>query len=82
MFINMKQLFSILLGFLPWIVFGVISGPSLWRLNAAIIVALSLVPIMGYKQLAKVLGCWCNISSFWPESWAGVTWGRSCGPRG
>ncbi len=49
----MKQLFSILLGFLPWIVFGVISGPSLWRLNAAIIVALALVPIMGYKQLAK-----------------------------
>jgi carotenoid cleavage dioxygenase len=49
----MKQLFSILLGFLPWIVFGVISGPSLWRLNAAIIVALALVPIMGYKQLVK-----------------------------
>jgi hypothetical protein len=49
----MKQLISILLGFLPWIAFGVISGPSLWRLNAAIIVALALVPIMGYKQLAK-----------------------------
>jgi hypothetical protein len=49
----MKQLFSILLGFLPWIAFGVIAGPSLWRLNAAIIVALALVPVMGYKQLAK-----------------------------
>jgi hypothetical protein len=49
----MKEIFSILLGFLPWIVFGVISGPSLWRLNAAIIVALALVPVMGYKQLAK-----------------------------
>lgn len=49
----MKQLISILLGFLPWIAFGVISGPSLWRLNAAIIVALALVPITGYKQLAK-----------------------------
>ncbi len=49
----MKQLFSILLGFLPWIAFGVISGPSLWRLNAAIIVALALVLVMGYKQLAK-----------------------------
>ena len=49
----MKEIFSILLGFLPWIVFGVISGPSLWRLNAAIIVALALVPILGYKQLAK-----------------------------
>jgi len=49
----MKQLFSILLGFLPWIVFGVISGPSRWRLNAAIIAALALVLVMGYKQLAK-----------------------------
>jgi carotenoid cleavage dioxygenase len=49
----MKELFSILLGFLPWIVFGVVSGPSLWRLNAAIIAALALVPLMGYKQLAQ-----------------------------
>ncbi len=49
----MKEIFSIMLGFLPWIVFGVISGPSLWRLNAAIIVALALVLVMGYKQLAK-----------------------------
>lgn len=49
----MKQLFSILLGFLPWIVFAVLAGPSLWRLNAAIIAALALVPVMGYKQLAK-----------------------------
>jgi hypothetical protein len=49
----MKQIFSILLGFLPWIVFGVISGPSLWRLNTAIIVALALVLVMGYKQLTK-----------------------------
>ncbi|HEY9073903.1 MAG TPA: hypothetical protein VIN67_07185 [Desulfobaccales bacterium] len=49
----MKQLISIMLGFLPWIAFGVIAGPSLWRLNAAIIVALALVALMGYKQLAK-----------------------------
>jgi len=49
----MKQIISILLGFLPWIAFGVISGPSLWRLNASIIVALALVLVMGYKQLAK-----------------------------
>ncbi len=49
----MKEIFSILLGFLPWIAFGVISGPSLWRLNASIIVALALVLVMGYKQLAK-----------------------------
>jgi len=49
----MKEIFSILLGFLPWIVFAIISGPSLWRLNAAIIVALALVPVIGYKQLAQ-----------------------------
>ena len=49
----MKEIFSLLLGFLPWIVFGVISGPSRWRLNAAIIVALALVLVLGYKQLAK-----------------------------
>ncbi len=49
----MKETLTILLGFLPWIAFGVIAGPSLWRLNAAIIVALALVLVMGYKQLAK-----------------------------
>ena len=49
----MKEIISILLGFLPWIAFGAISGPSLRRLNAAIIAALALVPILGYKQLAK-----------------------------
>ena len=49
----MKEICSILLGFLPWIVFGVVSGPTMWRLNAAIIVALALVLVMGYKQLAK-----------------------------
>ncbi|MGB6063675.1 MAG: hypothetical protein WBG50_02640 [Desulfomonilaceae bacterium] len=49
----MKEILSILLGFLPWIVFGAISGPSLFRLKGAIIAALVLVPIIGYKQLAK-----------------------------
>jgi carotenoid cleavage dioxygenase len=49
----MKQILSILLGFLPWIAFRVISGPSIWRLNAAILVSLALVIVMGCKQLAK-----------------------------
>ena len=49
----MKEILSILLGFLPWIAFGAISGPSLFRLKAAIIAALTLVLVMGYKQLAK-----------------------------
>ena len=41
------------MGFSPWIVFGIVAGPSLWQLNAAIIAALALVPLTGYKQLAK-----------------------------
>jgi hypothetical protein len=49
----MKEICSILLGFLPWIAFAIISGPSLVRLNAAIIIALVLVPVTGYQQLAK-----------------------------
>jgi len=49
----MKEMLRILLGFLPWIVFGIIAGPSLWRVNVAIIVALALTPVLGYKQLAK-----------------------------
>ena len=49
----MKQIISILLGFMPWIVFAAVSGPSLFRLNAAIIAALVLVLFMGFKQLAK-----------------------------
>jgi carotenoid cleavage dioxygenase len=49
----MKQIFSILLGFLPWIVFSAVSGPSLLRLNASIIAALVLVLVLGFKQLAK-----------------------------
>ncbi len=49
----MKETLRILLGFLPWIVFGIISGPSLWRLNSAIILALILVLVLGCKQLAK-----------------------------
>src|SRR5208337_5429164 len=49
----MKEILSILVGFSPWIVFGMVAGPSLWRLNAAIIAALALVPVTGCKQLAK-----------------------------
>jgi carotenoid cleavage dioxygenase len=49
----MREILSILLGFLPWIVFGAISGPSLLRVKVAIIAALALVLVMGYRQLAK-----------------------------
>jgi len=49
----MTELLHVLLGFLPWIVFGALAGPSPWRLQAAIIAALVLVPALGYKQLAR-----------------------------
>jgi hypothetical protein len=49
----MKEILKLLLGFSPWILFGLIAGPSLWWLNAAIIIALALVLVTGYKQLAK-----------------------------
>jgi hypothetical protein len=32
----MEEIFSILLGFLSWIIFGFISGPAMWRLKTAI----------------------------------------------
>ena len=51
-FIKMKEILSILLGFLPWIVSGAISGPSLFRLMQPSC-SPALVLIMGYKQLAK-----------------------------
>ncbi len=49
----MKQIFNILFGFLPWIAFGAISGPSMFRLDAALISGFVLVLLTGPKQLAK-----------------------------
>lgn len=49
----MKQTLSILLGFLPWIAFAAISGPSMFRLDAAIIAALVLTLLTGLRQLAR-----------------------------
>ncbi len=49
----MKEILGILIGFLPWIMFGAVAGPGPWRLQAAIILALALVPVTGYRQLAK-----------------------------
>jgi hypothetical protein len=48
-----KELFGILLGFLPWILFGVLAGPSLPRLSLALAVALAAVLALGYKQLRR-----------------------------
>lgn len=49
----MKELWGILRGFLPWIIFAVIAGPPLTRLETALAVSLASVPILGYKQLRQ-----------------------------
>ena len=49
----MKDLFKILLGFLPWILFGIIAGPSLTSLETALAVALAATLALGVKQLRK-----------------------------
>ena len=38
---TVKDLLKILLGFLPWILFGILAGPSLFRLEMALAVALA-----------------------------------------
>ena len=77
---KMKEILSILLGFLPWIAFGAIAGPSLFRLNAAIIAGLALVLVMGYKQLAKgfILTGWARRSSS-ASTWSWWCYLETCG---
>ncbi len=49
----MKDLLKILLGFLPWILFGILAGPSLTSLEAALAVALAATLALGVKQLRQ-----------------------------
>jgi hypothetical protein len=49
----MKDLLKILLGFLPWILFGIMAGPSLFRLETALAVSLAATLALGLKQLRK-----------------------------
>ena len=49
----MKDLLKILLGFLPWILFGILAGPSLTRLEVALAVALAATLALGLKQLRQ-----------------------------
>ena len=49
----MKDLLKILLGFLPWILFGILAGPSLTSLEIALAVALAATLALGLKQLCK-----------------------------
>jgi hypothetical protein len=48
-----KDLLKILLGFLPWILFGILAGPSLFRLDMALAVSLLAGLVLGFKQLRK-----------------------------
>ena len=49
----MKDLLKILLGFLPWILFGIMAGPSLTSLEVALAVALAATLALGVKQLRQ-----------------------------
>jgi carotenoid cleavage dioxygenase len=49
----MKDLFKILVGFLPWILFGIMAGPPLVRLEAALAVSLAATLALGLKQLRQ-----------------------------
>jgi hypothetical protein len=48
-----KDLLKILLGFLPWIWFGILAGPPLIRLEMALAVSLLASLALGFKQLRK-----------------------------
>jgi hypothetical protein len=48
-----KELWGILLGFLPWILFGILAGPPLLRLEMALAVALLASLALGFKQLRQ-----------------------------
>ncbi|MCK9376325.1 MAG: hypothetical protein M0P73_09250 [Syntrophobacterales bacterium] len=49
----MKNLLKILLGFLPWILFGFLAGPPLTRLEMALAVSLLAGLALGFKDLRR-----------------------------
>jgi carotenoid cleavage dioxygenase len=48
-----KDSLKSLLGFLPWILFGLLAGPSLIRLEIALVAGLLTTLALGFKQLRK-----------------------------
>lgn len=50
---ELKDLLKFLLGFLPWITFGALAGPSLVQLEIALGISLVLTILVGYRQLKK-----------------------------
>jgi hypothetical protein len=49
----MKDLLKILLGFLPWILFGILAGPSLTSLEIGLAAALLATLALGFNQLRQ-----------------------------
>lgn len=49
----MRALFKLVIGFLPWIAFGLLAGHSLLRLELAMGACLGLSLIIGFRQLKK-----------------------------
>lgn len=49
----MLDVVKFLIGFLPWIAFGILAGPSLMQLEEAIVISLILTVVLGVRQLIK-----------------------------
>jgi hypothetical protein len=50
---DVTDLLKILLGFFPWILFGIMAGPPLTRLEIALAVSLTAGLALGFNQLRK-----------------------------
>lgn len=49
----MRELVKLVIGFLPWIAFGLLAGPSILRLELAMGACLGLSLVIGFKELKK-----------------------------
>ena len=47
------NIIKLLLAFAPWIVFGLVSGPSFFSLEMVIVISLAITLILGYKTMIK-----------------------------
>ncbi|WP_316900310.1 hypothetical protein [Pseudodesulfovibrio indicus] len=49
----MRELLKLVIGFLPWIAFGILAGPSILSLEIAMGTCLGLTLIIGFRELKK-----------------------------
>jgi hypothetical protein len=60
----MKPL-TLVISFLPWILFGILAGHSLIGLEEALVVSLILTLLVGYKDLAhRIISQWITLIFF------------------